>query len=45
VHVWQYVDDAPILDAAAAPSYRATTPNGAVCPPVCRQASASWMLQ
>jgi hypothetical protein len=45
VHVWQYVDGAPILDAAAAPSYADAFPNGADCPPVCRQASASWTLQ
>ena len=45
VHVWQYVDDAAILDAAAAPTYADTRPNGPECEPVCRQASASWTLQ
>jgi hypothetical protein len=45
VHVWQYVDDAAILDAAVAPSYVDYAPNGPECEPVCRQASASWTLQ
>jgi hypothetical protein len=45
VHVWQYVDDAPILDAAAAPTYTESRPNGPECEPVCRQASASWTMQ
>jgi len=45
VHAWQYVDDAAILDAAAAPSYQDLAPNGVECGPVCRQASASWTLQ
>jgi hypothetical protein len=45
VHAWQYVDDVPILDAAAAPSYEENRPNGPECEPVCRQASASWTLQ
>jgi hypothetical protein len=45
VHVWQYVDDAAILDAAGAPSYAETRPNGPECEPVCRQASASWTMQ
>ena len=45
VHVWQYVDDAAILDAAAAPTYAEARPNGPECAPVCRQASASWTLQ
>jgi len=45
VHAWQYVDDAAILDAAAAPSYEESRPNGPECEPVCRQASASWTLQ
>jgi hypothetical protein len=45
VHVWQYVDDVTILDAAAAPSYHTVQPNGPECGPVCRQASASWTLQ
>jgi hypothetical protein len=44
VHVWQYVDDVAILDAAVAPSYVETQPNGPGCPPICRQASASWTL-
>jgi hypothetical protein len=42
VHVWQYVDDAPILDVAAAPTYQSYAPNGSDCGPVCRQASVSW---
>ena len=45
VHAWQYVDDVAILDAAAAPSYDESRPNGPECEPVCRQASASWTLQ
>ena len=45
IHVWQYVDDVPILDAAAAPSYEEARPNGPECEPVCRQASVSWTLQ
>jgi hypothetical protein len=45
VHAWQYVDDVPILDAAAAPSYEDVFPNGPECGAVCRQASASWTLQ
>ena len=45
VHVWQYVDDVPILDAAAAPSYEESWPNGPECGPACRQASLSWTLQ
>jgi len=44
VHVWQYVDDVPILDAAVAPSYMETQPNGPGCGPICQQASASWTL-
>ena len=44
VHVWQYVDDATILDVAAAPSYQESQPNGPECAPVCRQASLSWTL-
>jgi hypothetical protein len=42
VHVWQYVDDVPILDVAAAPSYQDVAPNGRECGPICRQATASW---
>ncbi len=45
VHAWQYVDDVPILDAAAAPSYEERWLNGPECGPACRQASASWTLQ
>jgi hypothetical protein len=45
VHAWQYVDDAAILDAAAAPVYEDVTPNGPECGPVCRQASVAWTLQ
>jgi hypothetical protein len=45
VHVWQYVDDAAILDAAVAPSYADYFPNGPECGGACRQASASWTLQ
>jgi hypothetical protein len=45
VHVWQYVDDAAILDAAVAPSYADHFPNGPECGGACRQASASWTLQ
>lgn len=45
VHAWQYVDDAAILDAAAAPSYADYFPNGPECGGACRQASASWTLQ
>ncbi len=44
VHVWQYVDDAAILDAAAAPSYQDYYPNGPECGSPCRQASLSWTL-
>ena len=44
VHVWQYVDDVPILDAAAAPSYEESWPNGPECGPACRQASLSRTL-
>ena len=44
VHVWQYVDDAAILDAAAAPTYQDSQPNGPECGPVCRQASALWTM-
>jgi hypothetical protein len=44
VHVWQYVDDAAILDAAAAPTYQDSQPNGPECGPTCRQASASWTM-
>jgi len=42
VHVWQYLDDVPILDVAVTPTYQSYTPNGPECGPVCRQASASW---
>jgi hypothetical protein len=44
IHVWQYVDDAGILDATAAPSYQSSQPNGPDCEPTCHQASASWTL-
>ena len=44
VHMWQYVDDAPILDIAVAPQYQDSRPNGPECPPVCRQASVAWTL-
>jgi len=44
VHVWQYVDDAAILDAAAAPSYQEFFPNGPECGSPCRQAAQSWTL-
>ena len=44
VHVWQYVDDAAVLDAAAAPSYQDYFPNGPECGSPCRQASLSWTL-
>lgn len=44
VHVWQYVDDAAILDAAVAPQYEERRPNGPECPPVCRQASVAWTM-
>jgi drug/metabolite transporter (DMT)-like permease len=44
VHVWQYVDDAPILDVAVAPQYQDSQPNGPGCPPVCRQASLAWTM-
>jgi|SRR4029079_1084859 len=44
VHVWQYVDDASILDAAVAPQYEDSRPNGPECGPVCRQASVAWTL-
>ena len=44
VHAWQYVDDVPILDAAAAPTYREVFPNGTDCPPACRLAEWSWTL-
>jgi hypothetical protein len=45
VHAWQYVGDAAILDAAAAPSYADYFPNGPECGGACRQASASWTMQ
>ncbi len=45
VHVWQYLDDAAILDAAAAPSYKEFAPNGRECGPICRQATVSWMFE
>jgi len=45
VHVWQYVDDATILDAAVAPTYQDVSPNGPECGPICRVASVSWTLQ
>jgi len=45
VHAWQYVDDAAILDAAAAPSYTATSPNGPGCGPTCLHATASWTFE
>jgi hypothetical protein len=45
VHVWQYVDDVAIVDAAAAPSYADHFPNGPECGGACRQASASWTMQ
>jgi hypothetical protein len=45
IHVWQYVDDAAILDAAGAPSYAEVFPNGPECGGACRQASESWTLQ
>jgi hypothetical protein len=44
VHVWQYVDDAPILDVAVAPQYADSRPNGPGCPPVCRQALVAWTM-
>jgi hypothetical protein len=44
VHAWQYVDDAPILDVAAAPTYQISMPNGPGCGPSCLQATASWTL-
>jgi hypothetical protein len=44
VHVWQYVDDAAILDAAVAPQYQDSRPNGPACEPVCRQASVAWTM-
>ena len=44
VHVWQYVDDVPILDVAVAPQYQDSRPNGPGCPPVCRQASVAWTI-
>jgi len=44
VHARQYVDDMPILDVAAAPSYRDYAPNGTECGPICRQAAVSWTL-
>jgi hypothetical protein len=44
VHVWQYVDDVPILDAAVAPQYQERRPNGPGCSPVCRQASVAWTM-
>jgi len=45
VHVWQYVDDTVILDAATAPSYGEVAPNGRECGPICRQATVSWMFE
>jgi len=45
VHVWQYVDDAAILDGAVAPQYAAVRPNGPDCEPVCRQAAVAWTLE
>lgn len=45
VHVWQYVDDTAVLDAAVAPSYQEFAPNGRECGPICRQATASLMFQ
>ncbi len=45
VHVWQYVDDTAVLDAALAPSYQEFAPNGRECGPICRQATASLMFQ
>ena len=44
VHVWQYVDDVPILDVAVAPQYQDSRPNGPDCGPVCRQASLAWTM-
>ena len=44
VHVWQYVDDVAVLDAAAAPTYEDYYPNGPECGSPCRQASQSWTL-
>jgi len=44
VHAWQYLDDAAILDAAAAPSYQNYQPNGPECGPGCRQAAVAWTL-
>jgi hypothetical protein len=44
VHVWQYVDDMTVLDAAVAPQYQESRPNGPACDPVCHQATASWTL-
>jgi len=44
VHVWQYVDDMAILDAAVAPTYKEVAPNGRECGPICRQATVSWMF-
>jgi hypothetical protein len=45
VHVWQYVDDVAILDAAVAPTYHDFSPNGPECGPTCRGAAVSWTLQ
>ena len=44
VHVWQYVDDVALLDAATAPAYQDYFPNGPACGPPCHQASAVWTL-
>jgi hypothetical protein len=44
VHVWQYVDDAAVLDAAAAPTYQDAQPNGPECGSVCRQALVAWTM-
>jgi hypothetical protein len=45
VHVWQYVDDVTILDAAVAPTYQDFSPNGPECGPTCRAATIAWTLQ
>ena len=44
VHVWQYVDDVALLDAATAPVYQDYFPNGPACGPPCHQASVDWTL-